>query len=145
MIDIETTLKQFPVISRKKGENLITQGQSTDSVYFLIEGDISIIKDDVEIALTSQKGSVFGEMSILLGSEHSATVYCVQDSTFYQIEHPRNFLSTHPEVIWHISQILSLRLSNLNRYLVDIKHQYDDHVHKTMVSRTLRILAGQEM
>ena len=125
MIDIEVSLKDFPLVTIKKGENLLTQGEKTDSVYFLEDGEVRISRDDYELSITSAKGAVFGEMSIMLGNEHSATVQCLRDSTFYCIDNPRKYLKSHPDVIWHIGEILSLRLHSLNQYLVDVRRRYD--------------------
>jgi len=143
MDDIEIIFKDFPIITLKEGKNLLTQGEKTDSLYFLLEGGVSILRDDIEIATSSEKGSVYGEMSIMLGNAHSATVKCLKDSQFYQIENPLNFLESHPEVIWHITQILSGRLYNVNNYLIEIKHQFDNELHMNIVDDTLRILQGQ--
>ncbi|MCK5499429.1 MAG: hypothetical protein KAI77_09515, partial [Gammaproteobacteria bacterium] len=92
----------------------------------------------------SDEGAVFGEMSIMLESEHSASVECLEDSKFYCIEHPRKYLEDHPNVIWHIAQILSLRLFNLNQYLVDVKRQYEGHDHLQMVDDVLETLLNQQ-
>lgn len=143
MLDLEQILKDFPIITLKQGDNLLVQGERTDSLYFLLKGDLSIIRDDIEIASSSEKGSAYGEMSIMLDNEHSATVKCLQDSQFYQLEHPLNFLKTHPEVIWHITQILSRRLYNVNSYLIDIKHKFDNDLHMKIVDDTLRMLQEQ--
>jgi CRP-like cAMP-binding protein len=72
MIEIETSLKTFPLISLAAGENLLTQGEKTDSIYFMLEGAVKVSKDGYEVAVVSDKGAVFGEMSILLDREHSA-------------------------------------------------------------------------
>jgi CRP/FNR family transcriptional regulator, cyclic AMP receptor protein len=144
MVNIEKTLKDFPLITLREGETLLTQGEKTDSLYFLLKGDVLIIRDDMEIASSSEKGSVYGEMSLMLGNAHSATVKCLKDSQFYQIENPLNFLTSHTEVILHIAQILSQRLYNVNSYLIDIKHQFDNEAHMKIVDDTLRILQGQD-
>jgi len=143
MDDIEKILKDFPLVTLKEGQNLLTQGEKTDSLYFLLDGGVSILRDDIEIATSSEKGSVYGEMSIMLGNAHSATVKCLKDSQFFKIENPLNFLESHPEVIWHITQILSGRLYNVNNYLIEIKHQFDNELHMNIVDDTLRILQGQ--
>ena len=144
MIDIETSLKEFPLISLAAGEFLLTQGEKTDSIYFLLEGSVIVSKDDYEVAVVSDKGAVFGEMSIMLENEHSASVKCLEDSRFYHIEHPRKYLEDHPRVIWHIAQILGLRLFNLNQYLVDVKRQYEGHDHLHMVDDVLETLLNQQ-
>ena len=101
MISIEENLKAFPLMSLNAGEYLLTQEEKTDSIYFLLEGTVKITKDGYEVAVVSDKGAVFGEMSILLNSKHSASVQCLEDSKFYHIEHPKKYLEDHPNVIWH--------------------------------------------
>jgi CRP-like cAMP-binding protein len=144
MINIEESLNEFPLLSMQAGEHLLTQGETSDSIYFLLEGSVEVVKDGYEVAIVSDKGAVFGEMSILLDNEHSATVRCLEDSSFYAIEHPGKYLQDHPKVIWHIAQILGLRLFNLNQYLVDVKRQYEGHDHIQMVDDVLEALLNQQ-
>jgi CRP-like cAMP-binding protein len=86
----------------------------------------------------SDEGTVFGELSILLDKEHSASVECLEDSKFYCIENPREYFEDHPKVIWHIAQILGLRIFNLNQYLADLKHQDEGQDH--LQTRYARLL-----
>ena len=144
MIDIETALCEFPLISLTTGEFLLTQGEKTNSIYFLYEGSVKVVQDGYEVAVRSDKGTVFGEMSVMLNNEHSASVQCLEDSKFYRIEQPRKYLEDHPQVIWHITQILALRLFNLTQYLVDVKRQYVGHDHLDMVDDVLVTLLNQE-
>ncbi|MEJ1972088.1 MAG: hypothetical protein WDM96_06350 [Lacunisphaera sp.] len=39
---------------------------------------------------------------------------------------PGNFFRQNPDVALHMATILARRLDSLNRYLVDIKHQFKD-------------------
>lgn len=144
MIDIEEILGDFPLLSLRKGEYLMRQGDRTDSIYFLVDGAVEVVKDGYEVAVVSDKGAVFGEMSILLDYEHTASVRCLEDSSFYAIQHPAKYLQDHPAVIWHIAQILGLRLFNLNQYLVDVKRQYEGHDHLQMVDEVLETLLNQQ-
>jgi CRP-like cAMP-binding protein len=144
MINIKESLKEFPLISLAAGETLLVQGEATDSVFFMLEGTVKIIKDNCEIAIISDEGAVFGEMAIMLEREHSASVQCIKDSKFFQIERPRQYLEERPEVIWHIAQILCLRLFNLSNYLVDVKGQYEGHDHLKMVDDVLETLLAQQ-
>ena len=61
----------------------MSQGEMTDSIYFLIEGAVRVTKDDYDVAVITDKGAVFGEMSILLDYQHTASVQCLEDSRFY--------------------------------------------------------------
>jgi CRP-like cAMP-binding protein len=144
MIDIETDLKRFPTVSLAAGDYLMNQGEMTDSVYFLIEGAVKVIKDGYDVAVINDKGAVFGEMSILLEYQHTASVQCLEDSRFYHIEHPKKYLQEHPALLWHIAQILGMRLVNLNQYLVDVKRQYEGHDHLHMVDEVLETLLNQQ-
>ena len=50
------------------GETIIEEGSTTGMLFFLISGEVEIYKDEVPLAsLMSEPGSVFGEMSALLG------------------------------------------------------------------------------
>lgn len=144
MIEITESLKDFPVISLNAGEQLLAQGEKNDRIYFLLEGSVAVVKDGYEVAVVSDRGAVFGEMSILLDIEHSALVRCLEDSKFIAIEDPRKYLEEHPKAIWHIAQILGLRLFNLNQYLVDVKRQYEGHDHLNMVDDVLETLLNQQ-
>lgn len=132
MFDLEERLKQFPVIELGSGDVLLTQGEKTDTLYFLIEGGVSVVKDGFELTHKSLAGSVYGEMSVILDIAHSATVKCTMDSRFYYIKNPKKYLEGHPEVIWHIVKILSMRLASLNEYLVDIRSQYEIQDNKKL-------------
>ena len=144
MIDIETDLNRFPLISLAAGDTLIKQGEQTDSIYFLRSGSVRVTKDGYEVAVIRDKGAVFGEMSILLQYQHTASVQCLEDSEFYHIQHPRKYLEEHPGIIWHIAQILGMRLLHLNQYLVDVKRQYEGHDHLHMVDEVLETLLNQQ-
>lgn len=155
MIIMKDVLKDFPLITLYAGDRLLGQGEKTNSLYFLHEGSVRIMKDGCMVGLSSDQGAVFGEMSIMLGSEHSATVECVEDSRFYHIKNPRSYLDTHPEVIWHIAEILSRRIYNLNQYFVNLKGHYEkpdkddtvtqkDYAERTkMINEALNILQIQ--
>ena len=144
MIDIEESLKAFPLITLAAGEYILKEEEKTDSLYFLFEGSVKISKGGYNVSVISDKGAVFGEVSILLDTVHSASVQCQEDSKFYHIKHPQKYLEEHPNVIWHIAQILSLRLFNLSQYLVDVKNQYEGHDHLNMVDDVLESLQNQQ-
>lgn len=122
------------------GQIIIQQGQQTDRLYYLIEGEVEILKDDVVVAITSHPSAVFGEMAILLGGQHTATVRARKPCAFYIIDKPREFLASSPAACLHMCDLLARRLDTLNRYLVDVKHQFDGHDHLGMVDEVLQAL-----
>jgi CRP-like cAMP-binding protein len=57
----------LPVMKEEKfapNENIITEGQPNDKIYFLIEGKVAVIKANIELARFNE-GEVFGEIEVL--------------------------------------------------------------------------------
>lgn len=126
------------------GEFVIRQAETTEILYFMIDGAVEVLKDDVRVAAAGQPGLVFGELSVLLGVPHTASVRAVKPSSFYLVEQPREFLKASPALCVHVCELLALRLDALNKYLVDVKHQYGDHDHIGMVDGVLEALMHRQ-
>ncbi|HXI73664.1 MAG TPA: Crp/Fnr family transcriptional regulator [Verrucomicrobiae bacterium] len=126
------------------GQFVIRQGEQTNALYFLIEGAVEVLKDDVWVALAAQPGLVFGEMAVLLGGAHTASVRAVKPCSFYIVEQPREFLKSSPALCLHVAEMLARRLDALNKYLVNVKHQYEGHDHLGMVDEVLEALMHRQ-
>ncbi|HEY5707263.1 MAG TPA: cyclic nucleotide-binding domain-containing protein [Terrimicrobiaceae bacterium] len=140
MVQLFEILKEHPKQHFGAGETIIAQGSTTGMLYFLIDGEVEVDKDEVPIATTTEPGSVFGEMSALLGTSHRARVRAVAPSSFYVVEDGRKFMEVHPVVSMHVSEVLARRLDALNRYLVDVRQQFEGHDHLSMVDEVLEVL-----
>ena len=126
------------------GETLIKEGECTGFLYFLIQGAVEVRKDNALLFASSQPGTVFGELSTLLGGNHLSTVTAVKPSAFYVVENPRTFLATSPAVCFHVCETLATRLNAMLEYLRDIKHQFEDHDHIGMVDQVLESLVHRQ-
>ena len=126
------------------GDVVIAQGDRTGNLYFLIEGSVEVVKDDVPVAVASEPGVVFGEMAALLGGEHTATVRAVTASSFHVVGDPRGFFQESPAMCLHVCELLARRLDSLNKYLVDVKHQFEEHDHIGMVDEVLEALLHRQ-
>ena len=126
------------------GQVVLQQGDQTGCLYFLIEGAVEVLKDEVPVAITSQPGVVFGEMAALLGGQHTATVRAVKPCAFYIVESPREFLRASPPMCLHVCELLARRLDSLNNYLVDVKRQFEGHDHIGMVDEVLESLLHRQ-
>lgn len=113
-------------------------------LYFLAEGAVEVVKDDVQVATASQPGSVFGELSAFLGGPHTATVRAAKTSTFVVVEQPRAVLESTPKLCVHVCELLARRLDAVNKYLVNVKHQYEGHDHLGMVDGVLDALMHRQ-
>jgi CRP-like cAMP-binding protein len=122
----KSLLQLLPEVSCAVGHVLITEGQPIHGLYFLESGEVEVLKDGTPIAEVYEPGAVFGDMAFLLGSAATATVRTLTPCTFRHVGDPAAFFRTHPAVTLHLAAILARRLDSLNRYLVDIKHQFKD-------------------
>ncbi len=122
------------------GQTVLSQGHRSGVMLVLMEGEVEVLRDEVCVATASQSGAVFGEMSALLGEPHTATVRTRKPSTFAVIENPREFLESSAQASLHVARLLARRLDSLNKYLVDVKRQYEGHDHLGMVDEVLETL-----
>jgi CRP-like cAMP-binding protein len=122
------------------GRIVIEQGTASGPLFVLIQGEVEVLRDNVRVAKASEPGAVFGEMSVLLGSPHTATIRTLKPSAFATIENPRQFLEASAEASLHVAGLLAARLDALTRYLADVKQQYEGHDHLGMVDDVLDTL-----
>jgi CRP-like cAMP-binding protein len=140
MSSILESLQGHEVRRFASGDVVVRQGETTGHLLFLIEGAVEVLKDDVPVARTAEPGVVFGEMAAMLGGAHTATVRATSACAFYLVENPREFLKASPLVCLHVCELLARRLDALNKYLVDVKHQFEGHDHIGMVDEVLETL-----
>ena len=119
-------LDSLPLINVPAGAVLITQEQPLSGIYFLVSGEVEVLKNGVQVAEIYEPGAVFGEMSWLLDVPPTATVRTLTGCTFRHVPDPSTFLRTYPEVTLHVAALLARRIDSLNRYVVEVKNQFRD-------------------
>jgi len=137
-------LNQFERRRFDSGETILEQGKCTGLLFFLIEGLVEVVKDGVQVARTSQPGATFGELSVLLGVDHTASVRALEPCQFYVVEDPRTLLETSPPVCLHVCELVARRLDAMNRYLVDVQQQLQGHDHLGLVDGVLSALLHRQ-
>ena len=125
------------------GEVIIAQDAQGGELLVLMSGEVEVLRDGVRVAKARERGVVFGEMSVLLGRPATATVRAITPAVLSVIENPRQFLIEHPEVSLYVAELLARRLDSLNKYLVDVKRQYEGHDHLGMVDDVLDALMNR--
>jgi len=140
MAAILKLIAKHKVESFEVGGVIMEQDTGSGPLFVLIQGEVEVLRDNVRVAKISEAGAVFGEMSVLLGKPHTATVRALKPSSFAIIENPREFLESSAEASFHIARLLAGRLNVLNQYLVDVKQQYEGHDHLGMVNGVLDTL-----
>ena len=127
------------------GAVLMTEGDRSGYIYVLAEGMIEVVRGETQVAVVSEPGSVFGEMSILLDTPHTATVRVLKPSTVYAFDDAGGFLKSDPQIAFVIARLLAQRLNSATTYLVDLKRQYAGQGnHLGMVSDVLASLIHQQ-
>jgi CRP-like cAMP-binding protein len=127
------------------GEILLAYGGVDRKLYVLIEGEVAISNEEIQIDVVSEPGAIFGEMAVLLGVPHTATVTASAPSRVCEVDEGAAFLRSDPEVSLLVARLLARRLQSATAYLVDIKRQYEDQAgHLGMVDEVLASLLHQQ-
>ena len=127
------------------GTVLLTEGNTSGYIYVLAEGMIEVVRGETQVAVVSEPGSVFGEMSVLLDTPHTATVRALSSATVYAFDDASGFLKSDPQIAFVIARLLAQRLNSATTYLVDLKRQYAGQGnHLGMVSDVLASLIHQQ-
>ena len=118
---------------------VIHEGGKTGHLFVLLEGRVEVIRGDTVVAVITEPGAVFGEMSVLLDRPHTATVRAASDSVIYEFDDAAAFLRDQPAVALLIARLLAQRLNVATTYLADLTHQYAGHgTHLAMVGELLQ-------
>lgn len=127
------------------GEVLLAEGGTDEMLYVLAEGEVEVLKGEMQVNTQSEPGAIFGELAVLLDIPHTATVRAVSPSRTYVVGHAGDFLRSHPDLIFQLAILLAKRLNSITTYLVDLKSQFEDQQdHLGMVGEVLETLLHQQ-
>lgn len=119
---LNSNMKAFKV-----GQTLFLEGDDSQDLYILVEGKAGVLKGTKIIAEISEKGSIFGEMSFLLGESRTATVKALTDLKVIKIprEEISAFLSEFPDVVKEFARYLAKRLNETSQIVHGLKEFCD--------------------
>jgi CRP/FNR family transcriptional regulator, cyclic AMP receptor protein len=123
MTDILDLVKSQKPQDFGAGDTLIHEGLTLGKLFVLAEGQVEVIRRDMQVTHVDEPGSVFGEMSVLLDQPYSATVKALSDVKAYVIDDALGFLQQHPEASLELATLLARRLYYTTAYLVDLQQQ----------------------
>lgn len=99
------------------GEIIIQEGEFDCWVYFLLSGQIEIIKNGKVMGILKRKGEIFGEMGVVDGSPRSATIRAAAKSLTLSVDgslmdrkYKENELTFSYTVFRLFSEVLAHRL-----------------------------------
>jgi CRP/FNR family transcriptional regulator, cyclic AMP receptor protein len=135
----------IPLENMTGGTVLLGEGQRTGCVYVLAQGRIEVLREDTQVTVLDEPGSMVGEMSVLLGVPHTATARTLGAAKVHVIRNGEAFFNSHPDLSWLVARLLANRLNAATTYLVDLKRQFASHGdHLEMVSEVLETLMHQQ-
>jgi CRP/FNR family cyclic AMP-dependent transcriptional regulator len=137
--------QELPIERFEPGEILLAEGDTSGRLYVLADGVVEVVRGDYQVNVIADAGALFGEMSLLLGQPHTATVRAVTACGAHVTRDGHGFLRSHPEVAHQMAQLLAQRLHGITGYLVDLKRQFEgDKSHLGVVDEILESLVHEQ-
>jgi len=134
----------LPVHVYSAGDSIIMEESKDGALFILKSGAVEVRKRGVEVNRTASPGALFGEIALLLGRHHSASVIALEPAEVYVAENGMEFLREHPELNLQLARLLAHRLERATEHLVEL-HERMEVVEEGdgHVSGVLRRLADQ--
>lgn len=109
------------------GQTLFLEHDASQELYILVSGELDVLKGKKKISEISEKGALFGEMSLFLESRRTATVKAKTEVQAIVIPPDRveTFLRDCPDVVWEITRYLARRLDTTSQILYGLNEFYD--------------------
>lgn len=77
---LSNLLRLSKIRKYKKGETIIVEGDTDPWLYFLLSGEVRIVKNNHEISRLKKMGEIFGEMRLIDNLDRSASVIVEKDA-----------------------------------------------------------------
>lgn len=103
--------------------NQPTSQPSSISLRFYAPGEVEVERNGAIISRTSQPGTLFGEMSVLLDRPHSASVRAVDAVEAYVVADPLAVLEQRPAWTLQLARLLAQRLATTTAALVAAREE----------------------
>jgi CRP/FNR family transcriptional regulator, cyclic AMP receptor protein len=123
MASILALTQSQPTRSLAPGEELVTRGDEGGELYVLESGRLIVERDGVTLATIADPGALVGEMAVLLGNDHSASVRAETAAVVRVIDNPIAFLERTPLVALHVATLACARLEATSALLVELKKE----------------------
>jgi len=105
----------------RAGTTIIRQGEHGRAFYVLEKGAVEVVKDDVVLNVLMFPGTIFGEVSAILGKPRTSSVRARMPTrvTKYEGIDLETLVGQHPEIAVKILETLASRLEHTTQKLTD--------------------------
>ena len=83
--ELELICQSASEVAYPADATLFEEGDEGDSLYLIVEGEVSIIKAGTEVLFFNEKGYCLGEIALIDNKPRSATVKTVKPTQFLRI------------------------------------------------------------
>lgn len=142
--DLLNLLDDLPALHFAPGDTVVTEGGSGAAIWVLQSGALSVRRNGVTFNAVTRPGALVGEIAVLLGVPHGATVRATLPSVLRHAADGQALLDRHPSIVRMVAVGLAERLNHVTSYLVDLQLQYGSAPGLAMVPDVLRELAQRQ-
>ncbi len=111
----------------ERGQALFWEGEESRELFILVSGELNVLKGDKVIAHMDQPGTIFGEMSFLLGGKRTATVRALSQVEVLVIpqEDIEELGREYPDMAQEITKLLAERLDQTSQVVYGLREFCD--------------------
>jgi CRP-like cAMP-binding protein len=142
MASLLTLTFSQPTLTLAPGDVLIKEGDRGGDMYVLESGRLRVERDGVTLATVSSPGALVGEMSVLLGTENTATVRAETAVTLRVVKDALAYLERQPLVALRVAMLLSQRLDATSAALVELSKGKEEEL--SLYARLMATLTGDK-
>jgi CRP-like cAMP-binding protein len=132
----------LPEVDLAEGEAVVREGGPSGSIWILVSGTLRVLKGGTQVNTITNAGALIGEMSILQGTAHSATVEAAGPARLRYAADGHGLLASDAAITRLVAVGLAERLSFVTTYLADLTRQYEGVPGLSMVSDVLSRLGA---
>ncbi len=144
MADFLSLTSSLPTRSLEADEILMSQGETGGDLFILHNGKLTVERDAVTIATLDTPGALVGEMSVLLGTRHSATVKAAGPATVRVIHDAKSILEQDPALTFAIARLMAGRLDVTSALLVNMSKEHSGKAERSVLRRIISALHLQD-
>lgn len=110
--ELKTVYASMVTIKMQPNEVLMTQGEISDCMYFLLSGRLLVKLPDGTLIAQVGRGQTVGEMGVITDDPRSATVVAMRESILLKLDKAqfKKLWTEHPSLLFEVTKIITQRL-----------------------------------